>query len=161
MFEKVSVSLDCLTVSSEELCAENDDNVDSKDGKERNNAAPVPKLSELRNVMKSICTYLDALSNVIDFHNFLLIHSESFATREKGVNHLVPGPDYMMDASKLLNQAPRVSDRCVWLCLDGKQHLFCWLIIAVSDQSLASNGPVVDSRDLNLVFGPTVATSNK
>ncbi|GFX74443.1 uncharacterized protein TNCV_3213301 [Trichonephila clavipes] len=29
--------------------------------------------------------------------------------REKGVNHVVPGPDYMVDALKLLNQAPRVS----------------------------------------------------
>ncbi|GFW52329.1 hypothetical protein TNCV_3079011 [Trichonephila clavipes] len=49
-------------------------------------------------------------------------------------NRLVPGPDYMVDALKLPNQAPRIS---------------------------ASNGPVVDSRDLNLVFGHTEATPNK
>ncbi|GFU63579.1 hypothetical protein TNCV_4256201 [Trichonephila clavipes] len=57
-----------------------------------------------------------------------------FATREKGGNCLVPDPDYMVDALKIPNRAPRVS---------------------------ASNGPVVDSRDLNLVFGHTEATSNK
>ncbi|GFY33283.1 hypothetical protein TNCV_1241331 [Trichonephila clavipes] len=58
--------------------------------------------------------------------------------REKRDNPLVPGPDNMVDALKLLNQAPRVSG-----------------------QLLASNGPVVDSRDLNLVFGHTEATPNK
>ncbi|GFY01687.1 hypothetical protein TNCV_2608701 [Trichonephila clavipes] len=46
----------------------------------------------------------------------------------KGGNRLVPGPDYMVDALKLPNQAPRVS---------------------------ASNVLVVDSRYLNLVFGHT------
>ncbi|GFW76288.1 hypothetical protein TNCV_1580671 [Trichonephila clavipes] len=56
--------------------------------------------------------------------------------REKGDNRLVPGPDYMVDALKLQNQAPRVS-------------------------ALASNGPVVDSRYLNLVFDPTKASHNK
>ncbi|GFY10305.1 hypothetical protein TNCV_2629841 [Trichonephila clavipes] len=86
--------------------------------------------------------------------------------REKGVNRLVPGPEYMVDALKLSNQAPRVSGEslqtCVaWRCPDGTQHLFCWPILAVSGQSLASNDPVVDSRDLNLVFGPTEATHNK
>ncbi|GFW67419.1 hypothetical protein TNCV_3390901 [Trichonephila clavipes] len=48
-----------------------------------------------------------------------------------------------------------------WRCPDGTQHLFCWPILAVSGQSLASNGPVVNSRDLNLVFGHTEATHNK
>ncbi|GFW43131.1 hypothetical protein TNCV_1475261 [Trichonephila clavipes] len=86
--------------------------------------------------------------------------------REKGDNRLVPGPDYMVDAIKLPNQVPRVSceslQTCVaWRCPDGKQHLFCWSILAVSGQLLASNGPVVDSRDLNLVFGSTGATNNK
>ncbi|GFT92949.1 hypothetical protein TNCV_740921 [Trichonephila clavipes] len=33
--------------------------------------------------------------------------------------------------------------------------------VAVFGQSLASNGPVVDSRYLNLVFGSTEATHNK
>ncbi|GFW72498.1 hypothetical protein TNCV_3797261 [Trichonephila clavipes] len=86
--------------------------------------------------------------------------------REKGGNRLVPGPDYMVDdALKLPNQAPRVSGeslqtRVAWHCPDGTQHLFCWPILVVSGQSLASNVPVVDSRDLNLVFGPTEATHN-
>ncbi|GFY04341.1 hypothetical protein TNCV_4414291 [Trichonephila clavipes] len=71
-----------------------------------------------------------------------------------------------LDASKLLNQPPRVSGESlqtgvVWGCPDGTQHLFCWPIVAVSGQSLASNSPVVDSRDLNLVFGLTLATHNK
>ncbi|GFW51835.1 hypothetical protein TNCV_1187671 [Trichonephila clavipes] len=93
-------------------------------------------------------------------------HSGSLAMREKGGNHLVPGPDYMVDALKLPNQAPRVSGEslqtCVaWRCSDGTQHLFCWPILAVSSQSLASRVPIVDSRYLNLVFGPTEATHNK
>ncbi|GFU42231.1 hypothetical protein TNCV_4554141 [Trichonephila clavipes] len=84
---------------------------------------------------------------------------------EKGFSHLVPGPDYMVDAIKLPNQATRVSGEslqtCVaWRC-HGKQHLFCWSILAVSGQSLASNGPVADSRDLNLVFDATESTNNK
>ncbi|GFW96153.1 hypothetical protein TNCV_958661 [Trichonephila clavipes] len=86
--------------------------------------------------------------------------------REKGGNRLVPGPDYIVDALKLSNQAPRVSGEslqtCVaWRCPDGTQHLFCWPILAVFSQSLASNGSVVDSRYLNLVFGSTEATNNK
>ncbi|GFT40106.1 hypothetical protein TNCV_2171191 [Trichonephila clavipes] len=85
---------------------------------------------------------------------------------EKGGNHLVSGLDYMVDALKLPNQAPTVSSEslqtCVaWRCPDGTQHLFCWPILAVSGQSLASNGPVVVSRYLNLVFGHTKATHNK
>ncbi|GFT27510.1 hypothetical protein TNCV_1276011 [Trichonephila clavipes] len=85
--------------------------------------------------------------------------------REKGGNHLVLGPDYMVDALKLPNQAPRVFGESLQTCMacrcpDGTQHLFCWPILAVSGQSLASNGPVVDNRDLNLVFDPTEATHN-
>ncbi|GFW15286.1 hypothetical protein TNCV_3739901 [Trichonephila clavipes] len=77
---------------------------------------------------------------------------------EKDDNHLVPGLDYMVDALKLPYQAPRVSGESLqtcaaWCCPNGKQNLFCLPILAISDQSLASNGPVVDSRDLNLVFG--------
>ncbi|GFW21985.1 hypothetical protein TNCV_4822671 [Trichonephila clavipes] len=34
-------------------------------------------------------------------------------------------------------------------------------LLAISGQSLASNGPVDDSRYLNLVFGPTEATLNE
>ncbi|GFX89266.1 hypothetical protein TNCV_1339651 [Trichonephila clavipes] len=86
--------------------------------------------------------------------------------REKGGNRLVLGLNYTVDALKFSNQAPRVSGEslqmCVaWSCPDGTQHLFCWPILAASDQSLASNGPVVESSYLNLVFGHTEATYNK
>ncbi|GFY36557.1 hypothetical protein TNCV_27621 [Trichonephila clavipes] len=86
--------------------------------------------------------------------------------REKDDNRLAPGPDYMMDTLKLPNQALRGSgeslQKCVvWRCPDGTQLLFCWPILAVSGQSLASNGPVVDSRYLNLVFGHAEATPNE
>ncbi|GFS69851.1 hypothetical protein TNCV_3101591 [Trichonephila clavipes] len=72
----------------------------------------------------------------------------------------------MVDALKLPNQASRGSgeslQKCVtWRCPEGTQRLFCWPILAISGQSLASNGPVVDSRDLNLVFGHAEATPNK
>ncbi|GFV21310.1 hypothetical protein TNCV_4889051 [Trichonephila clavipes] len=74
--------------------------------------------------------------------------------REKGGNRLVPGTDYMVDALKLFNQAPRVSGEslqtCVtWHCPDGTQHLLCWPILAVSSQSLSSKGPVIDNTYLN------------
>ncbi|GFV36023.1 putative DD34D transposase [Trichonephila clavipes] len=45
--------------------------------------------------------------------------------REKGGNCLVPGLDYIVDALKLSNQAPRV----VWSCPVETQHLFCWPIL--------------------------------
>ncbi|GFV70484.1 hypothetical protein TNCV_2868301 [Trichonephila clavipes] len=72
----------------------------------------------------------------------------------------------MVTALKLPNQAPRGSgeslQKCVaWRCPDGTQHLFCWPILAISGQSLASNGPVVDSRYLNLVFSHAEASLNK
>ncbi|GFV93803.1 hypothetical protein TNCV_367021 [Trichonephila clavipes] len=72
----------------------------------------------------------------------------------------------MVDVLKLSNQAPRVFGEslltCVaWRCPDGTQHFFCWPLLAVSGQSLASNGPVVDSSYLNLVFGHTEATHYK
>ncbi|GFW99014.1 hypothetical protein TNCV_1782331 [Trichonephila clavipes] len=74
----------------------------------------------------------------------------SFPKREKGSNRLVPGPDYMVDALKLPNQAPRVSGESLlkyvaWHCPDGTQCLFCRSILTISGQSLASNGPVADS----------------
>ncbi|GFW44392.1 hypothetical protein TNCV_1748211 [Trichonephila clavipes] len=86
--------------------------------------------------------------------------------REKGGNRLVPDPDSMVYALKLSNQAPRVSGEllqtCVaWRCPDGTQHFYFWPILAVSDQSLASNSSVVDSRYLNLVLSPTEAIHNK
>ncbi|GFY12635.1 hypothetical protein TNCV_2448261 [Trichonephila clavipes] len=86
--------------------------------------------------------------------------------REKCSNRLVSGPDYMVDALIHSNQARRVSGESPqtsvsYRCPDGTKHLFCWLILAVSSQSLASNCPVVDSRYLNLGFGPTEATHNK
>ncbi|GFW34117.1 hypothetical protein TNCV_287991 [Trichonephila clavipes] len=85
--------------------------------------------------------------------------------REKGGNRLGPGADGIVDELKLPNQAPRVPGESlqtcvVWRCPDGTKH-FCSPIMAVSGQSLASNGPVVDSRDLNLVFGPTEVTHNE
>ncbi|GFX98149.1 hypothetical protein TNCV_4907931 [Trichonephila clavipes] len=50
-------------------------------------------------------------SSSLDILTILLILSPtilgSFAMREKGDNCLVPGPDYMLDALKLPNQAPR------------------------------------------------------
>ncbi|GFW89779.1 hypothetical protein TNCV_2424371 [Trichonephila clavipes] len=72
----------------------------------------------------------------------------------------------MVDALKLSNQVPRVSGESLqtfvaWRCPEGTQHLLCWQILAVSGESLASNGRVTDSRYLNLVFGPTEATQNK
>ncbi|GFV17546.1 hypothetical protein TNCV_4028761 [Trichonephila clavipes] len=86
--------------------------------------------------------------------------------REKGGNPLVSGPDYKVDALKLPNQAPRYSgkslQKCVaWSCPDRTQHLFCWPVLAISGQSLASNGLVVDSRYLNLMFGHAEATPNR
>ncbi|GFV29778.1 hypothetical protein TNCV_1926031 [Trichonephila clavipes] len=86
--------------------------------------------------------------------------------REKDGNRLVPGLDYMVDALKFPKQAPSVSGESLQTCVmrrcpDGTQHLFCWLILAISGQSLALYGPVVDSRDLNLVFGHTEATHAK
>ncbi|GFX33485.1 hypothetical protein TNCV_1006461 [Trichonephila clavipes] len=71
-----------------------------------------------------------------------------------------------MHALKLPYQAPRVSGESLqtceaWRCHDGTQHLFCLPIQAISDHSLASNGPVVDSRDPNLVFGHMEATHNR
>ncbi|GFS89526.1 hypothetical protein TNCV_1810241 [Trichonephila clavipes] len=73
--------------------------------------------------------------------------------REKGGNRLMPGLDYMVNALKLSNQASRVSGesiqtRVAWRCPDGTPHLFCSPVLAVSGQSLASNGPVVDNRYL-------------
>ncbi|GFT43998.1 uncharacterized protein TNCV_2688691 [Trichonephila clavipes] len=63
--------------------------------------------------------------------------------REKGCNRLVPGPDYMVDELKLSNQAPRASGES-----DGIQYPFCWPILAVSGQSLASNDPVVNMQSV-------------
>ncbi|GFX94303.1 hypothetical protein TNCV_4293481 [Trichonephila clavipes] len=96
--------------------------------------------------------------------NFLSL--KKFCNARKWGNHLVSGTDYMVNALKLPDQAPRVFSEslqtCVaWRCPDGIQHLFCWHILIVSGQSLVSNGPVVDSRDMNLVFGHTEATHNK
>ncbi|GFT62641.1 uncharacterized protein TNCV_3095891 [Trichonephila clavipes] len=59
--------------------------------------------------------------------------------RENGGNRLVPGPDYMVDALKFSNQAPRVSGESLqmfvaWRCPDGTQHIFCWPILAISDE---------------------------
>ncbi|GFU23141.1 hypothetical protein TNCV_3515801 [Trichonephila clavipes] len=71
-----------------------------------------------------------------------------------------------MDALKLPNQASRVSGESLQTCAnrrcpDGTQHLFCLPILTVSGQSIASNNPAVDIRDLNFVFCYTEATHNK
>ncbi|GFW42547.1 structural maintenance of chromosomes protein 2-2 [Trichonephila clavipes] len=81
-----------------------------------------------------------------------------YCNDRKGSNRLASGPDYRVDALKLINQAPRVSVESLQTCRawrypEETQHLFCWPIQAVSGQSLASNCPVAYSRDLNLVFG--------
>ncbi|GFW91075.1 hypothetical protein TNCV_1759491 [Trichonephila clavipes] len=86
--------------------------------------------------------------------------------RENGDNHLVQGPDCIVDALKLPNQAPKVSGESlqmflVWCCSDGTQHLFCWPILNIPGQSLNTNCPVVNSRYLNLVFGHTEKSLNK
>ncbi|GFS96173.1 hypothetical protein TNCV_1141441 [Trichonephila clavipes] len=72
----------------------------------------------------------------------------------------------MLDALKLPYQASRGSceslQKCVtWRCLVGTQHLLCWPILVLSGKSIASNCAVVDSRDLNLVFGNVEPTPNK
>ncbi|GFX70810.1 hypothetical protein TNCV_1337721 [Trichonephila clavipes] len=59
--------------------------------------------------------------------------------REKGGKRLVSDPDYMVDALKLSSQAPRIYGESLqtsvaWRCPDGTQHLFCWPILAISDQ---------------------------
>ncbi|GFV86988.1 hypothetical protein TNCV_2199391 [Trichonephila clavipes] len=72
----------------------------------------------------------------------------------------------MGDALKLPNQDSRDSEESLQTCVAGHcpdetQHNFCWPILALSGQSLASNGLVVDRRYLNLVFGHTEVTHNK
>ncbi|GFT09929.1 hypothetical protein TNCV_1114011 [Trichonephila clavipes] len=107
---------------------------------------------------------------IINFRNLLLIPisylSGSFVMREKGGKCVVPGPGYIVDALKLSNQALRVSGESLQTCMARRcphrtQHLFCWSILAVSGQSIASTGPAVDSRDMNLAFGRAEATHNK
>ncbi|GFW09247.1 hypothetical protein TNCV_2102011 [Trichonephila clavipes] len=69
----------------------------------------------------------------------------------------------MVEALKLSNRAPRVSGESLQMCewpgivLMGKKPLR----LAISGQSLTLNGPVVDSRDLNLVLGPMEVTHYK
>ncbi|GFU22251.1 hypothetical protein TNCV_4855971 [Trichonephila clavipes] len=86
--------------------------------------------------------------------------------REEGRNHLVPGPDFLVHALKLPNLASRVygeslQKRVAWCCPGSPTPL----LLANSDHFrsivLASNGPVVDSRNQNLVFGHAEATPNK
>ncbi|GFV70517.1 hypothetical protein TNCV_3480131 [Trichonephila clavipes] len=82
-------------------------------------------------------------TGVIDFHNLHLIpisyHSGSFAM-QKGSNHLLPVPDYMVDALKLFNQAPRASGESLQKCVAWSYDDETIPILAVSSQSLASNG---------------------
>ncbi|GFW48338.1 hypothetical protein TNCV_1109011 [Trichonephila clavipes] len=85
---KTPAGLDCLTLSSKEFTARNDDSmckapiivdrsilkfvqrskniidtIDSVGVNEMNNAVPVPTSSEMRNIMKSMRSYLDPNSN--------------------------------------------------------------------------------------------------
>ncbi|GFT58630.1 hypothetical protein TNCV_1250801 [Trichonephila clavipes] len=79
--------------------------------------------------------------------------------REKDGNCLVASPDYMVDALKLPSQAPRVSGETIqtW----GPGVVLMEHITSSVGQLLASNSPVVDSRDLNLVFDHTEVPHNK
>ncbi|GFS74052.1 transposable element Tcb1 transposase [Trichonephila clavipes] len=66
----------------------------------------------------------------------------SFAMREKDGNRLAPDQNYMVDALKLPNQAPRGSSESLQKCVAGScpdrtQLLFCWPIVTVSGESLA------------------------
>lgn len=78
----------------------------------------------------------------------------TFANQEKGGNR------YTVDALKLANPASRVFDECVWSCKVWKIYLFCWIILAISDQSLTSNGSIADSNALILALGHKEATYN-
>ncbi|GFY12523.1 hypothetical protein TNCV_2447141 [Trichonephila clavipes] len=86
---------------------------------------------------------------------------------ENGGNCFVPDPDYMEDALKFPNRAPRVSGESLhtreWLGVVLMEHNTSSVgpILAVSGQSLASNGPAIDIRYMNLEFGHTKATHNK
>lgn len=71
---------------------------------------------------------------------------------------MMPRPDYMEDASKLLNLLEFLTSHCRRVWPDGTQHLSFWSILDVSGQSLASNCPIVNSRDPNLKFGHVNAT---
>ncbi|GFT33782.1 nose resistant to fluoxetine protein 6 [Trichonephila clavipes] len=97
-----------------------------------------PKLGAFVGVVLTIG--LAAVASIINLiHDFPpsmlgLFPDPDFAMPEKGGNHLVPDPDYMVDALKLPSQAPRVSGEslqtCVaWRCSDGSQHLFCWPVL--------------------------------
>ncbi|GFU15336.1 hypothetical protein TNCV_954701 [Trichonephila clavipes] len=68
--------------------------------------------------------------------------------------------DIDIDTAKLPQFLASNQRRLAWRSPDGTQHLFCWLSLAISGQSLTSNGPVVDSTYLTLAFGDTEATHN-
>ncbi|GFX03728.1 transposable element Tcb2 transposase [Trichonephila clavipes] len=61
---------------------------------------------------------------------------ESEMCQSKSGNRLMSGPDCMVDALKLPNQAPRVSGESLqmsvaWRFPVGTQHLFCWPVLSV------------------------------
>ncbi|GFX08934.1 hypothetical protein TNCV_2966451 [Trichonephila clavipes] len=60
---KILTGSDCPIVLSEEFIAVDNDNVDFDDENEVSNAAPIPKSSKMRNVLKTMCSYLDAHYN--------------------------------------------------------------------------------------------------
>ncbi|GFT67124.1 uncharacterized protein TNCV_782831 [Trichonephila clavipes] len=100
----------------------------------------------------------------ISIHLYEAALKGSFAMREKEGNRLVPGPAYMVDALNFPNKLPGFLTsqyRHVWPGVVLMEYNTCWQLLDVSSQSLASNGPVVDNRDLNLVFRHTKVTHNK
>ncbi|GFU95710.1 hypothetical protein TNCV_2815461 [Trichonephila clavipes] len=111
----------------------------------------------------SVTIYYDNLAlSPISRRSRLMPHYHEVLKCEKDSNRLVPGPNYVTDALKLPNQAPKGSgqslQKCVdWRCPYGTQHFFCWPILV---NRLASNDPLVHSIDLNFVFG-YAETSNK
>ncbi|GFT54099.1 hypothetical protein TNCV_989551 [Trichonephila clavipes] len=62
-------------------------------------------------------------------------------------------PNFCMTQENLqCEKKVSLQKRVAWRCPDGTQHLFC-SILAISGQSLASDGPDVGRREPKLVFG--------
>lgn len=86
-----------------------------------------------------------------------------FCNARKTWRSLGAYPHYMADGSKLPKQTPGVCGGSLLLtsvALSYPLHLSRWPILSISSRSLASNGPVVDSKDPNSMFGYMKATHN-
>ncbi|GFU31701.1 hypothetical protein TNCV_1175871 [Trichonephila clavipes] len=86
--------------------------------------------------------------------------------REKGGNHFGAWSGLYGGGIKTFQASSQsfwrfTTDICDLALSDGTQHLILWPNLAISGQSRASNGPVADSRYLNLVIDHTEATHNK